>query len=148
MVTSRPGFNFKFGYVEVQAHVPASPGLWSALWLAASNLTWPPEIDILESFGAPKNESAMFFHPVGAHYVGSRIPASYGATTGWHDFGMYWTSSEISWYYDGARMMTVTQRIPQQDMYILLNLATYSLNSSRSCSGTLEIRSVRVWQKA
>lgn len=142
MVTTHPGFNFEYGYVQVVAHIPAATGLWPALWLAASNLEWPPEIDMLEHWGLGK--SAMFFHPVGANQVAYRIPASIPVTAGWHTFGLDWTPTRITWYLDGTQMMSVTQDIPHQDMYFIADLAEYQKNSP--CTGTLQIASVKVWQ--
>src|SRR5215469_12294465 len=37
MVTSFPGLQFEYGFVQVVANIPHSNGLWPALWLAAAN---------------------------------------------------------------------------------------------------------------
>jgi beta-glucanase (GH16 family) len=146
IVTSHPGFNFKYGYIQVVAHIPDGAGLWPALWLAASNFQWPPEIDLLEAWGPPHGGSGMFFHPVGGDQVVVHPPASANVKSGWHTFAVYWTASQVTWYLDGQVMFSVVQNIPHQNMYFIANLADYKINSRDDCNGTLQIRSVKVWQ--
>lgn len=147
MVTSYPGFNFKYGYIQVVAKIPAGAGLWPALWLAASNFQWPPEIDLLEHWGAPRNGSGMFFHPTGAYQVAYSLPASAEITSGWHTFAVDWTRSQVAWYLDGKIVFRVVQNIPRQRMYFIANVAAFSDKKWRNaCNGTLKVRSVKVWQ--
>jgi beta-glucanase (GH16 family) len=146
MVTSYPGFNFKYGYLEVVAHIPDGAGLWPALWLAASNFQWPPEIDLLEAWGPPLSGSGMFFHPIGGDQVVVHPPTSADVTSGWHTFAVYWTASQVSWYLDGQLMFSVVQNIPHLKMYFIANVADYKANRRSECNGTLKIRSVKVWQ--
>jgi beta-glucanase (GH16 family) len=146
MVTSYNGFNFKYGYLEVSAKIPSGTGMWPALWLAASDKKWPPEIDLLEHWGAPKNpvlSTAFYFHPApdGAGVADAHYKAA--LTPGWHTFAVSWTASYIAWYLDGRLIMTVTQHIPHQRMYFIANLATFT---DAPCTGTLAIRSVKVWE--
>jgi beta-glucanase (GH16 family) len=151
MVTTHPGFNFEYGYIQVVARIPNDGYLWPALWLDPSNYSWPPEIDMLEHWGPPKDSSGMFFHPVGAGLVAQQLPPKeYGATVGWQTFAVDWTPSKLTWYLNGTEVFSVIQHIPHQKMYFIANLAGFKPtphSSHRSCSsGTLEIRSVKVWQ--
>jgi beta-glucanase (GH16 family) len=147
MVTSSPGFNFKYGYIQVVAHITNGAGLWPALWLAASNFQWPPEIDMLEHWGPPRHGSAMFFHPSGAYQVAYAIPPSNDITSGWHTFAVDWTASQVAWYLDGKIMFRVVQNIPHQKMYFIANVAAFKgKKRTNPCTGTLKVRSVKVWQ--
>jgi beta-glucanase (GH16 family) len=146
MVTSHPGLNFKYGYVQIVARIPAGADLWPALWLEASNFHWPPEIDMLEHWGPPASYSGMYFHPVGAEPVDMHIPDSAHVLDGWHTFAIDWTRSRITWYLDGHLMFSVDQNIPHQKMYLIANVAAFVRNGVSSCDGTLQIQSVRVWQ--
>src|SRR5262249_26962676 len=65
LVTTFPGYQFQYGYIEVEARVPSATGLWSALWLAAANEQWPPEIDILEHWDA-QDKYWQYYHPADA----------------------------------------------------------------------------------
>jgi beta-glucanase (GH16 family) len=146
MVTTHPGFNFEYGYVQVVARIPNGKYLWPALWLAASNYQWPPEMDILEHWGPPANFSGAYFHPSGAETVNMRIPPSIRLADTWHTYALDWTPSQMTWYIDGQALLSVDQDIPHQDMYFIANVASNGSSQYSPCSGTLQISSVKVWQ--
>jgi beta-glucanase (GH16 family) len=146
MVTSYKGFHFKYGTIQVVADVPHLAGLWPALWLAAQDGVWPPEADLIESWGV-NHETAAFFHPGpegNTKYDKGNIPLS--LTTGWQTYTLVWTSSKLTWYIGNTKIMTVTKQVPHQQMYFIANVAEYVKPASGNCSGTMEIRSVKVWQ--
>ncbi|MGB6456612.1 MAG: glycoside hydrolase family 16 protein [Streptosporangiaceae bacterium] len=144
IVTTYPGFRFEYGYVEVQARIPASPGLWPAIWLAAANQQWPPEIDMIESWGI-NTKSAVFFHPIAATPVAGRMNPP--ISQGWHTFALSWTPSQLTFFIDGKELLTVHQQIPHQQMYFIANLAEYvPPSTSAFCNGQLLIRSIKVWR--
>jgi beta-glucanase (GH16 family) len=148
MVTTYPSFNFKYGFVQAVARIPAGAGLWPGLWLAASNRSWPPEMDLIEHWGSPRNASGVYFHPTGGFQVRVLFPKSAKPTAGWHTFGLSWTSSELTWYFDGQILMTVRQHIPHQKMYFVADIANFLTSRGPvPCSGTLDIRSVKIWQE-
>jgi beta-glucanase (GH16 family) len=123
--------------------IPFSDGLWPALWLAAANEKWPPEIDILEHW-ASKFDAGMYLHPViGKQQGGHVILPNLG--TGWHTFGLSWTKNSLVWYYDGQQIFETSTQVPQQAMYFIANLAD-DVGGPGTCSGTLRIKSVKVWQ--
>jgi beta-glucanase (GH16 family) len=144
MVNTQPSFNFKYGYIQIVAHITNGTGLWPALWLAASNLKWPPEMDLLEHWGPPRDFSGMFFHPIGAGQVVQAVPEN--VTSGWQVFALDWTPSKLTWYLNGKTVFSITQDIPHQKMYFIANVAVFKKRGGNSCSGTLKIRSVKVWQ--
>jgi beta-glucanase (GH16 family) len=146
MVTTYPNFRFEYGYLQVVARIPLATGLWPALWLAASNQQWPPEIDILEHWGTNTHTAGVYFHPVGAAELAVH-PATANLSVGWHTFGLYWTPSKLAWFIDGREVMSADQQLLHQSMYFIANLADYRLpQSGTGCVGTLLIRSVKVWQ--
>jgi len=143
MITSYPGFQFKYGFVQVVANIPHANGLWPALWLAAANGKFPPEIDMVESWGV-KVETASFFHPV----TGKQVRAKYSPslTRGWKTYSLAWTKSRLKFYVGSKLVMTVTKNVPQQAMYFIANLAEYLPAKRGYCNGQLDIRSVKVWK--
>jgi beta-glucanase (GH16 family) len=146
MVTTYPGFRFKYGYVQVVAQVPGGPGLWPALWLLAANLRWPPEMDMLEHYGPPDVRTNVAFHPAGAPAVIKFLDTA-NLNTGWHTFGLSWTSSRLVWFIDGRAVLTASHHIPHQPMYLIANLAAYQPPAGgQGCEGTMLIRSIKVWQ--
>jgi beta-glucanase (GH16 family) len=146
MVTSYPGFNFEYGTVQIVAQIPKNVGLWPALWLLPTNESWPPEIDMLESWGTGTSASTgLFFHPVTGGQV-SAYPATGDLSSGWHTFTLSWTATSLTYYIDRKSDLTVTANVPHQKMYILADLADYSMSSAGSCQGSMLIQSVNVWQ--
>jgi beta-glucanase (GH16 family) len=145
MVTTFGSFQFQYGYVQIVARVPYATGLWPAIWLAAANERWPPEIDMLEHWDA-KSQYSVYFHPTG----GPRLNADSDTpnlSVGWHVFSLYWSKSSLIWYIDGRKLLSTNQHIPHQQMYIIANLAdTKSPQRYGGCSGTLLVQSVKVWQ--
>jgi beta-glucanase (GH16 family) len=144
IVTTFPSFRFEYGYLQVVARIPLATGLWSAFWLAAANQHWPPEIDILEHWGA-NDDTAVYLHPVGASRIGAR-PVTGNLAAGWHTFALYWTRTRLVWFIDGRAVLSTDQHIPQQPMYFIANLAGTSPPGTGGCTGTLLVRSVKVWQ--
>jgi beta-glucanase (GH16 family) len=145
MVTSYPGFRFRYGYLQAVARIPRGAGLWPALWLAAANLRWPPEIDLLEHWGRRRRVNGVFFHPAGGPRVAA-WPITADLAIGWHTFGLLWTRSRLTWYIDGRPVLSVHRHIPHQLMYFVADLADYWLPRTGACHGQLLIKSVRAWQ--
>lgn len=144
IVTSLPGFNFEYGYTQVTAQIPFGGGLWSALWLGATNQKWPPEIDILEHWHSEPYGKA-YLHPLGGDRQGGKVDEP-GLGAGWHTFGLYWTPTKLAWYYDGNQVFATSTGVPHQDMYILMNVAD-DADGPGTCTGSMNIRSVKVWQE-
>jgi beta-glucanase (GH16 family) len=144
MVTTYPSLRFKYGYLQVVARIPAGRGLWPALWLAAANNSWPPEIDMIEAWGTG-HKAGEFLHPVGASEVRAAVPAK--LAFGWHTFALDWSKSQITWIVDGKVMLTVRSHIPHQKMYLVMNVAE-SVKPGRSgdCSGSMYVSSVKLWR--
>lgn len=147
MVTTNPGFNFEYGLVQVVARIPYNTDLWPALWLAASDHDWPPEIDILEHWGAEDN-AGIYLHPATGARQGGRFPLDSDLSQGWHTFTLSWTPTRLTWWYDGQEMFTTTTGIPQQAMYLIMNVAETATTGPGSCTGTMDVQSVKVWQPA
>jgi beta-glucanase (GH16 family) len=143
IVTTYPSVRFTYGFVQVTARLPFGTGLWPAIWLVPSNGQWPPEIDIIEHWGTDLMSRATLHTAQGTQQKG--FVATPDADWGWHTFTLYWTPSRISVYYDSQLALTATTGIPQQDMYLLLDLADNS-DSPGSCSGTMYVKSVAIWQ--
>ena len=51
MLTTASRFEFRYGFVQFVARVPAGRGLWPALWLLPADQSHPPEIDVFEALG-------------------------------------------------------------------------------------------------
>jgi beta-glucanase (GH16 family) len=158
MVTTYRGFRFRYGYIQVVARIPAGKGLWPALWLAAANLQWPPEMDILEAWGSGQSISG---HTYAAMYFHYSTPAKHDAyvkatifppsrAIGWHTFALSWTPTQLTWLLDGNAVLTTHEHIPRQKMFLIANLAEAVTSAQPNalpgeCNGKMQIRSVAVW---
>jgi beta-glucanase (GH16 family) len=147
MVTSHPGFNFEYGYIQVVARIPQNNGLWSAFWLAASNYQWPPEMDMIEEWGDGFH-AGSFFHAYPrtvASYKGLILP--FVRATGWHTFALSWTKRQLTFFMDGKVTLVVRSRIPHLKMYLIANLADFEpIGGANQCTGAMYIKSIEVWK--
>ena len=55
-------FSYTYGYMEIRAKLPAGWGYWPGFWLAASNHSWPPEIDAMEANGGDPHTVTLTIH--------------------------------------------------------------------------------------
>lgn len=92
---------YLYGYFEIYAKIPTSPGYWSSFWLWNSGYDWYNEIDVIEVLGNDANfvESNVHWNPnnVGIGNV-QRHYCPY--STGYHWYGVEWDSRYIIWYVD------------------------------------------------
>lgn len=145
IVTTYHSFQFEYGAVQVVARMPRVGGMWPALWLAASNKQFPPEIDIVEHWVRPRFRTGVFLHSL----AGPRpynYPQTANLAVGWHTFTMIWTVHQIEWLIDGKIALVVKHGIPHQSMYFIANLANARPPSKGGCGGTFFIRSVQIWR--
>ena len=144
MISSKPGFNFTYGLMQITAKLPYGPGLWPALWLAATNDQWPPELDIMEHWYS-EPQMKVYDHTVGKKYLGGPVSTPANLSAGFHTYSLLWTKDRVTWYLDGVQVFTTTSYVPQQAMYFVANVADDS-TAAGACTGTMEIQSVKVWQ--
>ncbi|HEX6712682.1 MAG TPA: family 16 glycosylhydrolase [Thermoleophilaceae bacterium] len=129
LLSTPPRFEFKYGYMEMRAKLPAGMGLWPAFWTLPSSHGWPPEIDVMEGRGdRPNDVNVGVFNKTstGATVHGSVwVTGLADYTADFHTFAVDWQPSYLDYYIDGVLRIRVTDttRIPTQPMYVLANLA-------------------------
>jgi beta-glucanase (GH16 family) len=120
-------WDFQYGYFEARVKIPAGKGLWPAFWTGNSDLSWPPEIDVMEILG---DKPGVWYGTV--HYVADGGNQGDGTSwTGpdfsqdWHTFGADWQLGKIVWYVDGVARKTVTlaDEVQSKRAYLMANLA-------------------------
>jgi beta-glucanase (GH16 family) len=142
MVTTYPSLRFEYGYVQVTAKVAFGKGLWTAFWLAAANQQWPPEVDIFEHWDT-QAFGKVYLHPVTGPRQGGSASMPH-LSTGYHTFGLDWTKTGLTWYYDGTKVFSTKTGVPHQAMYLITNLAVDNA-SPGGCTGSVLIKQVKVW---
>lgn len=152
----KPGFVFRYGYVESRIKVPAGQGLVSAFWLPMADRSWPPEIDIMEMLGSEPTRTTMHYHYRRANNTHANVGDGWRGpdfSTGWHTFGVLWQPGALTWYVDGVeRARFVDAAVTDDEAYLVLNLAvggtwSGSPDATTAFPADLLVDWVRVYQQ-
>ena len=123
-LTTAGSFAQQYGYFEMKAQMAPGQGMWPAFWMLSTNGKWPPEIDIVEAIGDLPNHVYVNTHSATNGNAGKDVWSSADITQGFHTYGVDWTASTITFYYDGKAVFTrATPADMHTPMYMLLNLA-------------------------
>lgn len=120
LITTQPSFRQTYGYFEMRAQLPRGKGLWSAFWLLPSDLSWPPEIDVMENVGDPSKVYVTAHSKAGkAKGIEKTI-----SPDGFHTYAVAWDPKELVWFVDGQEIgRQPTPPDMHKPMYMLANLA-------------------------
>ena len=123
-----PTFQFIYGWAEARIKIPKGQVLWPAWWLLPSDMTWPPEIDILEVIGTKPGAAELHYHygkDPNHPQLGGPKPMGVALSADFHVYAVDWQADHIDWYTDGKKLLSFTDRaqIYSKPMYPLLNLA-------------------------
>jgi beta-glucanase (GH16 family) len=134
-------FATTYGRIEARMRLPAGAGLWPAFWALGSDIEdvgWPAcgEIDVMESLGSdPFTLHGSLHGPEEGAPRGYTLTASAHSpsslASGFHDYGVLWTPSAITFTFDGRpySVRTRASLSPEQEwvfnepFFLLLNLA-------------------------
>ena len=156
MVASHDKFTRKYGWFEARIKVPKGRGLWPAFWMLPQSRKWPPEIDIMEHKGRLPNRVFLTLHEkqpgtwqlrsTGKEWDGPDFTADF------HNFAVEWEPEAMRWYVDGVERHQVTRKTPEEDFYLILNLAVGGMfdgdpDASTTFPSEMTIDWVRVHQK-
>ncbi len=100
LISNQPVFSQTYGYFEMRAKLPRGKGLWPAFWMLPADLSWPPEIDVMESIGDP----GVYWTT--AHYQGGKTPEAKHAIDPdtFHTFAVAWDQKQLVWFLDGREV--------------------------------------------
>lgn len=143
-------FNTTYGYIEARISLPATQGAWPAFWMLPQSTdiygSWPVsgELDIMETCGGFSDGSnnmacgTLHWGTPSHVYKGSGYVELDSDYTYFHTYAVDWQPGQITWYYDGVAINTITNwesafsgasdsltfDAPfDQPYYLLLNLA-------------------------
>jgi beta-glucanase (GH16 family) len=120
LISSQPSFRQTYGYFEMRAALPRGKGLWPAFWLLPADLSWPPEIDVMESIGDP-TKVYVTAHSKTGKAQGIEVKV---AGEGFHTYAVAWDPKQLVWYVDGVEAgRQPTPSDMHKPMYLLANLA-------------------------
>ena len=126
LLNSEELFSFQYGYVEVRALMPAGQGLWPAIWMLESDGGWPAEYDIVEVLGhdpGTLHATAHWSDETGRHRTDHASATTFDSSDGFHTYGFLWARDRVEWHFDGELVHASDNRVHDQSMYLLLNLA-------------------------
>jgi Ca2+-binding RTX toxin-like protein len=114
------------------------------------DLSWPPEIDVLESFGRGDGTVSFTVHTnIGATRASVSLPVAFDGTGAYHTYAVSWLPDQIRWYLDGVEVASApTPADVSQPMYLLLNLAVTHMVDPTSSGAELRIDHVRAYAYA
>jgi hypothetical protein len=130
-------------FVEFKATLPAAPSgvvaNWPALWLDGQ--TWPEdgEIDVMEGLGG-----MAAYH---IHYGSGSGTAQGGyanSSPGTHTYGVLWTTTGVTFLYDGAVVGTANEAMTSP-MYLVMENSYGGSGDPTALPSTMDVRYVKVW---
>lgn len=153
---------YQYGWFEAEIKLPTQAQMWSAFWLMGLE-SWPPEIDIFESFTYedPNDihvETNFHFGVIGdkkfpkADLGAARIPLK-NPNGRWIQYACHWTENYIRIYMDGhcvqeCKVPSILKQfsIPQ---YIILNNGCKDPKTTNTepTEGAMLVRNVKIYQK-
>ncbi|HEV2533397.1 family 16 glycosylhydrolase, partial [Phenylobacterium sp.] len=125
MIDTRGIFEQKYGYFEMRAAIPTTAtGAWPAFWMVPDPNGSGIEADITEDIA--NNNQIDFVRGYGGAGNASAFSnvLKTGDITGFHTYGMLWTPTTVTYYYDDqAVYQTATPATWTSPMYMIANLA-------------------------
>ena len=144
MVTTYNSRTFTYGTVSVSAKIPGGAGTWPAVWLLPKSGSWPPEVDVMENWGASRVESTTYIwgRAVAPQKVAQKNTSSTDLTSSYHTYGLVWAPGSLTWTLDGRTVFKFTGKdVPHTPMYLLVALA---IDGSAPSPSTMSVRSITV----
>ena len=147
LVNTRKSFTQRLGSYEARVCLPDGNGDgrvdgFPAWWTNGTTVAWPEhgEIDIVEGIGGGTKASLHYTNPEYHSGFYSSAPLA-----GCHLFGSKWTSSGVTFYYDGKQLWSRAFNGPYTQ-YVIFNYAIRPHSGEAIIPGTsVRVDWVRVW---
>jgi hypothetical protein len=149
-------------YVEWQTTLPASGNdeiaNWPAVWLTGQNWPITGEIDVMEGLSGTAAWHFIWGTTPGVQEPAEDLPGGYiFSTPGTHTFGLLWTTTSLTFVYDGRVVGTVNDgddingvvtNVTSAPMYLVMenSLAPANRPTPALLPTTMTVRYARVWQ--
>lgn len=117
---------FRYGTFTFQVNTVKGKGLFPAIWMLPADGNPYPEIDIYELIGNEQNrfygvlhylkdgeKNRLFFEH---EFSPENIPETYLLR-------FEWTPEKMAWYLNNEELYSIQQNVPDQHMYMIINLA-------------------------
>jgi len=147
MIQSHPGFQFTYGFAEASCKLPLQPFTWPAFWMFAADAAWPPEFDMFEQFDTAEQFSQTY-HTITNAQQSSTDSSSATLDTAFHTYGVAWSPTAITFYFDGAATFSVdtaTYPVVSLPMHLVVNFAVQAGLTGAGFPCSMEVDYVRAW---
>jgi beta-glucanase (GH16 family) len=140
MIGGQGKFEQAYGYFEARIKFHTSPGQWSAFWLTSpvydtgvgNPALYGTEIDVVEHRALNGNENDVRHRYVSAvHWDGYGADHTQEANThsglsglsndSWHTYGLLWSPTGYTFYYDDTPIWSVNQAVSARPEYMILS---------------------------
>lgn len=123
-LTTEDKFELMYGKIEFTAKTDYSIGSFPAVWLSPIGQDYLPEIDIFEAVGIEYGHVYYVNHwKEGEEIKRAFEGIEHTNPLDFHTYSIEWTQDEIKWFVDGKHIFTSTEGIPNEPMYLIINLA-------------------------
>jgi beta-glucanase (GH16 family) len=146
----------------MKAQFPKGAGLWPACWLMPADLSWPPELDVVEAL--MQKPRVVYTTAHDASYKTTTNPPSsqmaFATNTADlslepHEFGVDWGPTKLRWYLDRKLIFSLPTPLDyNRPMYWIVNLA---VGGPKSWAGApdsttvfpahMQVFAVEAWQR-
>jgi beta-glucanase (GH16 family) len=129
-IETQQSFSQLYGYFEISAKIPGTPGLNSAFWLLPENGAWPPELDVFEILGKEPDVFYMTSHYGANNATTQSVAKIPNPTTTFNTYAVDWERDYITWYLNGKQVaQQPTPASMNVPMYMLIDTAAGTSDS-------------------
>ncbi|MGW4476547.1 glycoside hydrolase family 16 protein [Nonomuraea sp. NPDC004354] len=144
--TGPGGYAFRYGYMEIRAMLPQSPGFWPSFWTwQASDNGHRTETDVFEYFSDNHQQLYHSWH-WGEDHGCTHRPA-FDPSAGMHVYGADIHESGTDFYVDGQHVCHAEGTPPGPANLVVSNFVYSGVPPAPESSGRMVVDYVRVWQR-
>ncbi|RZT21359.1 glycoside hydrolase family 16 protein [Fictibacillus sp. BK138] len=124
-INTKDKLKIHYGKIDIRLKYTEGKGLFPAVWLLPSNNKKNlPEIDIFESIGQDPAKVYMVNHYGNRkNYSSDYEEFILKDYKNYHTYTLEWDEKELRWYIDNELRFSNKNGVPQEPMYLILNLA-------------------------
>ncbi|HVI33970.1 Calx-beta domain-containing protein [Phenylobacterium sp.] len=121
MLNTMGMFEQKYGYFEMRAELPTAHGAWPAFWMMPTPYVAQTEADIMEGLAATPHVDYRRAWGGDTNLYDNAYKID---PTGYHSYGMLWTPTTVTFYFDGvAVLQSDTPANWTHPMALIVNMA-------------------------
>jgi beta-glucanase (GH16 family) len=147
LISTGKSFRFKYGRIEAKIKLNNSGKVSHAFWMLGDKIL--PEIDVFKSMNGKlliSNIWGNIAEKDGVHKLSKKLSAS----KLYSDFFIYtldWSPEKLVWKINGLDVATISESIPQENMYFVFSSGIFGDNPNGSVPASMEIDWVKVYEK-